>query len=166
MLLTRALGIQPLSNCVCVTYSWNADVNENDRCEPALTPSHPGVTFFHSIRILLPYLEISRENPEVLFKRASQYFVEKEESIAQFWGKIFWSKNKSIIYNYLCIHTASQLFTGSYRLSLFIEWGVAEDLVKHSGCVMIIMWPISSFLYQWHDVSTCDVTSTWRRHIW
>ena len=127
------------NNCVCVTYSWNADVNENVRCEPALTPSHPGVTFFHSIRIFLPYLEISLENPEVL-KNVAVFF-RKGRKLCTVLRKDLLIKE--YMYTCTCMHTTSHFVVGSFQVHIFLEWGGTKDLGKSSGCFMIIIWPIS-----------------------
>ena len=47
---------------------------------------------------------------------------------------------------------STQLFAGSFRVSLFIDLGSPSDLGNNSGCFMIIRWPVSSFLYQWHHL--------------
>ena len=44
------------------------------------------------------------------------------------------------------------MIAGSFRVSLFIECGGADNLEKRSGYFMIIRWPINCFVYQWRNL--------------
>ena len=60
---------------------------------------------------------------------------------------------------------AFSTFAGSFGVSLFIEWGGAEDLGECSSSFMIIRWwSVSWFVQQWRHFADVSVTSFYRLH--
>ena len=62
-------------------------------------------------------------------------------------SKLHWSLQGTTLQGRAC-----EIFAGSFRVTLFIDLRCPSKLGKHSSCFRLIMWPISWFVHQLHQL--------------